>query len=346
MNFRYYAWAYAGLLSLSAAISAATPQASWHQVHAFRVGGEGGWDYLTHEEAGHRLFVPRSSHVMILDDQTGKLLGDIADTPGVHGVALDSAHHRGFTSNGGDNTVTMFDLKTLAPLSRIPVGSRPDAILYDEASQRVFTCNGGSHDLTVLDAATGKVVGTVTLEGRPEEGVADGKGHLYVNLEDKSAITAVDTKTLKILHVWPLQPGEGPTGLAMDRQNRRLFSVCDNQFMVVMDADTGHIVATPAIGHGPDGCGFDPKLKIAFSSNGQDGTLTLIHEDSPMRFSPAGVVTTQPGARTMALDPKRHQVYLAAARYQAPPTASTPPTAPRRRPAMEPGSFTILVIGR
>jgi DNA-binding beta-propeller fold protein YncE len=295
------------------------------------------------DDSAHRLYLSRSNRVMVVNSETGAVAGEIANTAGVHGIALDPKLNRGFTSDGGDNTVTAFDLKTLKETGRVSVGNRPDAILFDPASNRVFTFNGGSHDATAIDASSEKVVGTVELGGRPEFAVSDGKGTIFVNIEDKSEIVAFDAKTLSVKNRWSLSPGEGPSGLSMDRAHRRLFSVCDNGMMVVMDADSGRVVATPAIGKGPDASAFDPKSGIAFSSNGQDGTLTLVHEATPDKFDVAANVPTQTGARTMALDPKTHQIYLVTAKF-APPSATEANT-PRRRPSMIPGSFVVLVFG-
>ena len=237
--------------------------------------------------------------------------------------------------------MTIFDLKSLKELGRPKVGDNPDAIVFDPASGRVFTMNGRSQDATAIDAATGRVVGTIPLGGKPEFVVSDGKGELFVNLEDKSEMLALDSKKMTVLHRWPLASGEEPSGLAFDAAHRRLFSVCSNEKMVILDANDGHVVATEAIGRGPDACAFDPKTRLAFSSNGQDGTLTVIHEDTPDRYSVVATVGTQVGARTMALDPKTGRIFLATAEFLPPPAG----TATRRRRAMVPGSFTVLVVG-
>jgi YVTN family beta-propeller protein len=263
----------------------------------------------------------------------GTLVGEVAKTPGIHGVALVPKRNRGFTSNGADSTVTVFDLETLREVARIPVGKRPDAILYDPASGRVFTFNAGSGDASAIDAEIEKVVGTIKLGGKPEFAVADGKGHAYVNLEDKSEVLALDTRKLTVEQRWPLAPGKEPTGLAIDRARRRLFASCHNEKMVVLDADSGKVLATAPIGKGTDACIFDPDTRLAFSSNG-DGTLTVVREDKG-QFEVAETVMTQAGARTMALDTKTHNLFLATARPK-----------PGQRRAYEPGSFVILVVGR
>ncbi len=308
-------------------------------------GGDGFWDYLTVDPDAHRLYFGRGTRVQVLDTGTGKLAGEIPDTPGIHGVALAPDLGRGFTSNGRDSSVTIFDMKTLATIAKVRLDARnPDAILYDAVSKRVFTLNGGSDNATALDAATGTVIGNVALGGRPEFAVADGQGRIYVNLEDSSAVVSFDAKTLALGARWPLAPGEHPSGLAMDREHRRLFSVCSNEKMIVMNADDGKVVADVAIGKGPDAAAFDPEAKLALSSNGRDGNLTVVREESPEKFAVAATVETQRGARTMALDPKTHKIYLATASFGEPPAPT--PDRPPPRPPMVPGSFVILVLER
>ena len=313
-------------------------------VTQYKVGGEGGWDILTVDPDAHRLYYGRGTRMQVLDLETGKVIGEIPDTPGIHGVALAPGLGRGFTSNGRDSSVTIFDLKTLAVLGRVHVdGRNPDAILYEPVTKRIFVFNAGSQSATAIDAASGTVVGTVALDGRPEFAVADGHGKVFVNLEDSSAVAGFDARTLKVESRWPLVGGEGPSGIALDRAHHRLFSVCGNEKMVVLDSGSGKVVATLPIGKGADGAEFDPGTGLAFSPNGE-GTLTVIHEDSADKFSVVGTVTTQRGARTMALDPKTHRLYLAAASYgEAPaPTADRP----HPRPPMLPDSFVILVLDR
>lgn len=308
----------------------------------YEVGGEGGWDYLTVDAPGRRLFVSHASHVVALDIDTGKQVGDIPDTPGVHGIALASDLGRGFTSNGKDASAAIFDLKTLKVIGTVKTGDNPDAIVYDPATKRVFTMNGRSKDATAIDAAEGKVVGRIELGGKPEFVVSDGAGKLFVNIEDKNEIVVIDPKELKVTAHWPIAPGEEPSGLAIDVKNHLLFSVCGNKKMVVLDAQTGKVVTTLPIGDRVDGAAFDPESGLAYSSNG-DGTLTVVHEDSASTFTVIQNVTTLPGARTIALDPKTHQVFLPTAKFEAP----TQPTQdqPRQRPTPVPGSFRILVVG-
>ena len=328
----------------SLAVPVAGSDSPYKVVARYQPGGDGGWDLMALDSPGHRLFVSRSTRVQVIDLDTGKLLAEIPDTPGVHGIALAPNLNRGYTTNGRDSTVTVFDMKTLAPIARIHLPARgPDAILYEPASRRIFTFNGGSGNATAIDAVADTVVGQVDLGGRPELGVSDGHGRVFVNLEDSSAVVAFDPRSLKVLSRWPLAPGSEPTGLAIDREHHRLFSTCANQKMIVLDTENGHVVATPTIGSRVDGAAFDDGSDLAFSSNG-DGTLTIVHEDAPDKFSIVANVETQRGARTIALDPKTHRVYLPTASYGEAPAAT--PENPRPRPPMVPGSFTILVLGR
>ena len=324
------------LTLLAADAGAAEPSATpgYRVLKKIPLGGEGGWDYLTFDGDARRLYITRADRVMVMDVDKGTLVGEVANTRGVHGVALVPKRNRGFTSNGGDSTVTVFDIKSLRELARIKVGTRPDAIVYEPASGQVFTCNAGSKDATIIDPETNKVVGTIQLGGKPESAVADGQGHIYVNLEDKNEVVALDARNLTVLHRWPLAPGEEPIGLAMDRTRRRLFATCHNQKMVVLDADSGRIVATPMIGKGTDACVYDPDTGLAFSSN-VDGTLTIVREDSKAQYAVAENVTTQEGARTMALDPKTHNLFLVTARAK-----------PGQKRVYEPGTFVVLVVGK
>ncbi|HXP47434.1 MAG TPA: hypothetical protein VN810_09185, partial [Terriglobales bacterium] len=282
-------------------------------------------------------------HVIVLDPATGKVVGDIPDTAGVHGIALAPELGRGFISNGRANTVTIFDSKTLAVSGQVKTGQNPDAIVYDPASQRVFAMDGRSSEATAIDAATGTVAGTLPLEGKPEFAVADGRGRVYVNLEDKSQLLALDSRKLEVVARWPLAPCERPSGLAIDREHRRLFSGCANKLMAVVDADSGKVITTLPIGSGVDATSFDPGLRYAYASNG-DGTLTVIHEETPDKFVVLENVSTQRGARTMALDPTTHQVYVVTADFgPAPPST---PDQPRPRPAIVPNTFVVLVLGK
>lgn len=314
----------------------------YHLVKKVVLGGEGFWDYLICDSDARRVYISRGTHVMVVDADTYAVVGDIPGTDGVHGIALAPEFGRGFTSNGRSNTVTIFDLKSLRVLGTAPTGEGPDAIVYDPASKRVFTLNGHAGTATAIDAATGKPSGTITLGGRPEFAAADGQGHIYNNLEDKSELLQIDSQNLTVSARWPLAPCDSPSGLAMDTKNRRLFVGCHNQMMAVMDAGTGKVLATPAIGQGVDANAFDPGTGLAFSSNG-DGTLTIVHEESPGKYTPLANVSTQRGARTMALDLKTHRVFLVTAEFGPAPA----PTAehPHPRPQAIPGSFTLLVFG-
>ena len=330
-------------LVASPAVTAQTAAPGYHVVKKIPAGGEGGWDYVTVDPDGNRLFLSRSTHAMVIDLGRGTVIGDIPNTPGIHGVALAPELNRGFTSNGRDSSVTIFDYKTLAPIAVVKIPARnPDAILYDPATKRVFTFNGGTSNATAIDAATGTVLGTVDLGGRPEAGVADG-GRVYVNLEDKSQIAVFDPKTLTVLAKWPLAPCEEPSGLAIDRVHQRLFSGCGNKTMAIVDMKTGKVVASPAVGDGVDGAGFDPGTQSAFTSNGE-GTITVVHEDTPDKYTVLGTVPTQRGARTMDVNQKTHRLYTVTADFGPAPA----PTAdrPRPRPPMIPGSFVVLELGQ
>jgi DNA-binding beta-propeller fold protein YncE len=330
------------LLGTLAAAQKPAP-AGYHLQKTLELGGEGGWDYLVVEPESARLFVSRSTHVMVVDLSTGKLAGDIPDTAGVHGIALAPELGRGFTSNGKANSATIFDLKTLAALGTVKTGENPDAILYDPATKRVFTFNGRSNDATAFDAAKGDVLGTIALGGKPEFAVSDGAGKVFVNIEDKSEVVELDSKELKVLARWPIAPGEEPSGLAIDVEKKRLFSVCGNGKMAVLDATSGKVLATPAIGKGVDAAAFDPASGCAFASNG-DGTLTVVHEDDAQTFTVLENAATGRGARTMALDAKTHLVYLPSAKFE---DAPEPKAGERRaRPKMVAGSFQILVLGK
>jgi DNA-binding beta-propeller fold protein YncE len=307
----------------------------------FVLGGDGGWDYLTYDPAGHRLFIARSTRVMVVDPEKGSVLGEIPNTPGVHGVALAQDLGKGFTSNGRENTVTVFDLKTLKEVAKIKLDAEnPDAIMYDAATKRVFTFNGRSHNATAIDAVKNSVIANIALDGKPEFAVADGKGTVFVNIEDKSELTSIDARNAKVLNTWPLLPCEEPSGLAMDQKGRRLFAGCHNKIMAVINADTGKVLTTVPIGQGVDANRFDSGTRLAFSSNG-DGTLTVVHQDSPDTYSVVENADTQRSARTMALNPKTHEIYLVAAEIEEAPPANQ---GERPRRTMKPGSFTLLVM--
>jgi DNA-binding beta-propeller fold protein YncE len=331
-------WALPALVLISSGFGGqAQPAGSPYKVlKKYELGGEGGWDYLTVDAEARRLYIARGSHVMVMDLDNGKVVGDVPKTAGVHGVALAPKLKRGFTSNGGDSTATVFDLPTLKETARVKVGTGPDAILYDPATDRVFTFNAGSKDATAIAADTGEVVGTVKLGGRPEAGVADEKGTIYVNVLDKNEVVAFDAKQLVVKNRWPVEPGEQPTGLAIDLAKRRLFTTCRNDKMVVLDADGGKVLGTVPIGKGTDACVFDAAAGLAFSSN-RDGTLTVV-EEADGKYRVLANVPTQVGAKTMALDPKTHQIYLATAQFKEEQAG--------KKAAPVPNTFTILVVGK
>jgi len=319
------------LLSFTAITLASA--ADYKIVSTWKLGGDGGWDYLTADSNAHRFFIARATRVMVIDTTTGKQIGEIPDTQGVHGVACAPDLGRGFTSNGREDTVSEFDLKSLAVEKKIRVGSVPDAILYDPFSKRVFTFNAKGHDTTALDASKGEVVGKIDLGGKPEFAATDDKGTIFVNIEDASEIVAFDPLKLAVKSRWKLADCEEPTGLAIDRKNRRLFSGCGGgKTMAIVNADSGKTVAAPAIGQGCDATAFDADRGLAFASAG-DGTITVIKEDGPDKFSVLQTLTTQKGARTMALDARTHQLFTV--------TANVSGTRENRK--IEPDSFVVLV---
>lgn len=343
MKMRIRSLALASLVVIATGAKAQTT-AQYHVVKSLKVGGEGGWDYLTADAEGRRLYVSRGSHVMVFDMDLDSLIADIPNTPGVHGVALARRLNRGFTSNGRDSSVTAFDLKTLQPISVIRItGRNPDAIAYDSVSNRVFTFNGASSNASVIDATTLQQVGSIDLGGKPETGVPDGSGMLYVNIEDKGEVVAIDTRAMQAKAHYSLAPCEEPTGMARDNVRGRLIIGCGNSTMAVMNEKTGKLVTTLPVGAGVDAAGFDPANQLAFTSNGE-GTLSVVRQDANGTFTPVATIPTQRGARTMALDQKTHKIYMSTAEYGPAPA----PTAdrPRPRPPVIPGSFTVLVLDR
>jgi DNA-binding beta-propeller fold protein YncE len=335
------AWSFIIVLIVTA--SAVADGAGYHVINTFKIGGEGGWDYLTLDSNSRNFYISRGTHVIVMNADAGTVEGDIPDTPGVHGIALAPDLGRGFVSNGREGTVTIFDLKSLKLISKVKAGENPDAILYDPFTKRVFTFNGRSHDSTAIDATSGSVLATIKLDGKPEFAVSDGDGRIFVNIEDKSELTELDPAQLQVKSTWPLAPCQGPSGLAIDSKNHRLFSGCGNEMMAVVDADTGKVITTLPIGKGVDATAFDPDNNLAFASCG-DGHLTVIKEESKDKFTATENVSTQEGARTMALDAKTHNVYLVTAKF-GPPTA---PTAAQPHPwhSIVPDTFTVLVVGK
>jgi DNA-binding beta-propeller fold protein YncE len=318
---------------------AATPApgpSGYHLVKTIPVPGDEGWDYLAVDDHARRVYISHGSHVVVMNADTYAIEGDIPDTPGVHGIAIARDLDRGFVSAGRANQAVIFDLKSLKTLGTVKTDTNPDAIVYDEVTKRVFTMNGRGQNTTAINGADGSVAGTLALGGKPEFAVADGKGSIFVNIEDKSELVEFDAQKLTETHRWPLSPCKSPSGLSMDLKNRRLFSVCDEKVMAVVDADTGKVVATPEICDGPDASAFDPATEYAFASCG-DGHLTVVHEDSPDKFSVVENVPTKRSARTMGLDLKTHKIFLSSAEFE-------PPAPGERRGKMKPGSFAILVV--
>jgi len=310
-------------------------QAPYTIAATYHIQSSGGWDYIFADAASNKLYVSHGTQVNVLDKNTGDSIGIIPNTNGVHGIAVVHSLNKGFTSNGRSNSVTVFDLNTLQVTGTITVGENPDAIFYDDFSKKIITCNGKSKDITVIDPATNKVTGTVAVGGKPETAVSDGAGNIYINNEDKSEIEVVNITMLTLVKSWPIAPGTSPSGLAIDRQTKRLFAGCDNKLMVVIDYTTGKVVSQVPIGDGCDGVAFDNMLKTIYSSNG-DGTLTIIKEVSDGKFTVTANLPTKRGARTIGLDESTHRVYL--------PTADFKPAAGGERPPMVPGTFQVLVV--
>jgi DNA-binding beta-propeller fold protein YncE len=314
-----------------------TAASGYHVLNEIKIGGEGGWDYPSVDSAARRLYLSHATHVVVVDIDAGKVVGDIPDTPGVHGIAIARDLDKGFISNGRGNNVTIFDLKTLKATGTVATEMNPDAITYDPSSKRVIAFNGRSKSASVIDAKAGMVVATIPLGGKPEFGAADGKGTIYNNLEDTNEIAEIDVAKGTLVRKYPLTGCEGPSGLAMDTKARRLFSVCGNRVMAVSDPDKGIVVATPAIGAGPDGVVFDPGTGYAMSSNG-DGTLTIVQQVGG-KYDVVDNIATERAARTIAFDEKTHRVYLPTAAFGTPPTGGG-------RAAMLPDSFKVLVVGK
>jgi len=310
----------------------------YHFAKEIQIGGEGGWDYLSIDAASHRLYVTHGTKVVVIDTQAGKIAGEIADTPGVHGFALAPDLGRGFASNGRENKASIVDLKTLATIQKVDTGENPDAILYEPSHHEVYTFNGRGKSATVFDAKSGHVVATVPLAGKPEFAQDDVKaGRIYVNIEDQNTIQVIDSAAHKVVDTWPIAPGESASGMAFDAEHHRIFIGCDNKLMLMIDSTNGKVAYSVPIGEGVDSNWFDPGTQLAFSSNGRAATVTVAHEDSPSMVKVIQTLKTVPGARTMALDPSTHAIYLAATDYE--------PQAPgsKERPKPVAGTFRVLV---
>ena len=333
------------LVALTFIATVPTPQPSpgYHVVTTFPVGGDGGWDYVALDTIGHRIFVTRGDRLSVLDPETGKSLGEITGLNRAHGTAFAYEFGHGFVTSGRDSTVTMFDLKSLQVLAKTKVALDADGILYDPATKRIFSMNGDSKSASAVDPSSGALIGTVDLGSGPEFGVSAGDGKLYINLEESSEVAEVDARALKVTRRWSLAPCQSPSGLAIDRAHHRLFSGCHNKVMAISDAVAGKVLTTVPIDGGVDANVFDPGTGYAFSSNGE-GTLTVAHDDGHGGWAVVQTVQTMPSARTMALDPKTHKIYLVGAKFGPAPTEATPDN-PRKRPPVLPGSFTLLVVG-
>ncbi len=312
------------IFALSFILLAVSITGGYHVTRKIPIPGQGGWDYLAVDEGARRLYVSHGTQVEVLDVDSGAIVGKIANTPGVHGIAIAPELGRGFVSDGQSSTVTIFDLKTLKTIAEVPVGKKPDAIIYDPATSRVFAFNGDSNSATAIQAADGKVAGTVDLGGGPEFAVADGSGYVYDNVEDASVVLKINARSLKVEQRWPTAPCASPSSIAMDRPNRRLFIGCRSKVMAVMSADTGQVITTLPIGDHVDSTAYDPESRLIFNSNGE-GTITVIRQDSPDKYSAVETVKTLPKAKTMALDRKTHQLFLSTA---------------------EAGQFEVLVVGQ
>ncbi len=333
---------FVAVIFLLAVFAQAAPGPSgYHILKTVPIGGKGSWDYCVVDSAARRVYVSHGNHVVVLDADSGVVVGDIPNTLGVHGIALATDLNRGFITAGRANTIIIFDLKTFKTIDTVKArGLNPDAVYYDTGSKRVFAFNGGSANAVAINAADGKVAGMIAVGGKPEFAAGDDKGHVFVNVEDKSQLLEIDAQKLSVLHRWPLAGCKEPSGLAFDQKNRRLFSVCGNKKMMVVNADTGEVVATVTIGEDPDAAGYDPDTQLVFSSNGESGDLTVIHQDSADKYTILENVPTSKYARTMAVDFSTHSIFL--------PFAEFEPVTPKgeEEPPMKPNSFGVLLVGR
>ena len=325
------------ILTIAAAALQASPP--YRIAQTFALGGDGGWDYIVPDPPSHRIYIGRSNRVMVVDEQTGKLVGTVADVNGAHGTAIAASTGHGFATSGQDGSVVMFDLTSFKALKRIAAAEDADAIIYDPASQRVFTFNGDAHSSTVIDPVQGTLVTNIALAGKPEYGASAGDGKVYANLTDTSEVVEIDAKSAAVSRRWPTAPCKQPVSMAIDTAHHRLFSGCRSGVMAVSDYQAGTIVATVPIGTGVDGAGYDAASADAFASNA-DGTLTVVHQDSADRYTVTQTLQTSPGSRNMGLDQTTHRLYVAAARFGPAPTSG------RGRAPVLPDSFSLLVIER
>jgi DNA-binding beta-propeller fold protein YncE len=326
------------VLTLFTVTSLVAQPSSYRVTHTYTLGGDGSWDYIVADPPSHRLFIARQNRVMVVDEDSGTLLGEITGIQGAHGTAVAESTGHGFATSGNDQSVVMFDLKTFKALGRIPAAEDADAILYDSASNRVFTLNGDAHSSTVIDPRAGTLVTNIPLGGKPEYGASAGDGKVYANLTDTSEVVEIDAKAATVTRRWPTAPCKQPVAMAIDTAHHRLFSGCRSGLMAVSDYQAGKVVATAPIGAGVDGAGFDAASGNAFASNA-DGTLTVIHQDAPDQYHVAENVRTPQGARNMGLDPSNHRVFIVSAKFGPTPAGA------RRGPVL-PGSFTLMVIER
>ncbi len=330
---------YTLLLALCAAPLSAQP---YQITHTYNLGGEGGWDYMIPDAPNHRLFIARRDRVMVVDMNSGRLITEINGINGAHGVALVPAAGRGFATSGNDSSVVMFDLRTYKILGKIPAGEDADAIIYDPSSGKVFSFNGDANTATVIDPKKGALVTNIALGGKPEYGQSARNGKVYVNLEDSSQIVEIDTRKLAVTKRWSTEPCKDPVSMAIDTRRQRLFTGCRSGVMAVSDYKNGKVITTVPIGRGVDGAGYDPVKRDVYTSN-LDGTLTVIHQDSPDAYHVVENVSTGQNARNMGLDPASHRIYLSSAKFGPVPAESTA-TNPRRRPPMIPGSYYLIVV--
>lgn len=305
-------------------------------LHEIPVGGDGGWDYLSVDPSAHRLYVTHATKIVVIDTIKDAVVGEIDGLSGVHGFALAANLGRGFASNGRENTVSIVDLSTLQTLAKVATGENPDAILFEPVQAEVYAFNGRSQSASVFSAATGRVAATIALGGKPEFSQADGS-RIFVNLEDRNEVAVLDVKTHLVTARWPIAPGEEATGLDLDHEHHRLFLGCGNEKLIVLDSRDGHRVASLPTGKGIDAVAFDAGTQLIFTSNGADGTVTVVHEDTPDKFTVVQTLPTERGARTMAVDPVSHQLYLASAMFEARKPGET------KRPKLVPGTFKVLV---
>jgi DNA-binding beta-propeller fold protein YncE len=325
------------VITLSIATSLSAQTSSYHITHTYTLGGDGRWDYVVPDPSNHRVFIARQTRVMVVDEDTGKLLGEVTAINGAHGTALAPATGHGFATSGNDQSVVMFDLKTFAVLGRIPAAEDADAILYDGASNRVFTLNGDAHSSTVIDPAAGKGITNIPLGGKPEYGASAGDGKVYANLTDTSEVVEIDARAATVTRRWSTAPCKQPVSMAIDTAHHRLFSGCRSGVMAVSDYQAGKVISTLPIGKGVDGAGYDADSGNAFASNA-DGTLTVIHQDTADQYHVAETVQTQQGSRNMGLDPTNHRIYIVGAKFGPAPAGGRPPVLP--------GTFSLLVIER